>query len=301
MPRRLRAPAHRDEQLLRGDLGAVVELHGDAVVAVLADLGRLTAQVDRRRPPSPAGAGTGLAVRLSMPASRRGRISTTVIWVPSGGEEAGELAADDAAADHDHALGHGLEHAGCRWRSGPPGGPCRSPAARRARCRRTRPGGRRGSRSPSTTTASPSTRPSPRTTVTPLRLAAPSTPCRILRTTSSLRSIMLREVERDLRDDQPVLVGAPDPAQQVGRRQERLRGDAAPVEAGPAELRALDQRRRAPPAAPRAAPRRRRPGRRPAPRRGLPSPSSSALLDSRSLAAEGCGESRSCSAWWACG
>ena len=52
----------------------------------------------------------------------------------------------------------------------------------------------------------------------------------------------LREVEGHLGHHEAELVGAAHLAQQVGGRQERLGGDAAPVEAGPAELGALDQR-----------------------------------------------------------
>ncbi len=51
------------------------------------------------------------------------------------------------------------------------------------------------------------------------------------------------EVERDLRHHQAVLVGAAHPPQQVGGRQQRLGGDAAPVEAGAAQLGPLDQGR----------------------------------------------------------
>ena len=53
----------------------------------------------------------------------------------------------------------------------------------------------------------------------------------------------LGEVERDLGHHQAVLVGAAHPAQQVGGREQRLRRDATPVHARPAELRALDQGR----------------------------------------------------------
>ena len=122
-----------------------------------------------------------------MPARRRGQDLDDRDLGLQRGEEAGELAADHAAAAPRSCSRAPTRARGCRSRSAPRGGPCRSPAGPTARCRRTRPGGRTRSGSSLTTTASPSTRPSPRTTLTPLRLAAPSTPCRILRTTSSLR------------------------------------------------------------------------------------------------------------------
>ena len=95
-------------------------------------------------------------------------------------------------------------------------------------------------RSSPTTTSSPSTRPSPRTTVTPLRLAAPSTPLRIWRTTSSLRLIIFGKSNETSGTTSPYSSARRTLAQQVGGRQQGLRRDAAPVQAGPAQLRALD-------------------------------------------------------------
>ena len=147
-----------------------------------------------------------------------GRISTTVILRPSGGEQAGELAADHPAAHHDHALGHRLEHQDVV------GGHHRRVVHVEAR----QPRGLGADAHDQVVEGvalvadhhrAASTRPSPRTTSTPLRLAAPSTPWRILSTIVVLALHHAREVERDLGHDEaevrrragPAAAGRPSP------------------------------------------------------------------------------------------
>ena len=130
------------------------------------------------------------AVRLSMPSSSRGRISTTVIRVPSGAKRLANsqpitpppTMIIDSGTSSSTRMSFEVRIAG--WSMSKPGRPDGSVPTQTTRWSK-------GYDSPSTTTASPSTRPWPRTTSTPLRLAAPSTPLRMRRTISSLRSIIL--------------------------------------------------------------------------------------------------------------
>ncbi len=85
--------------------------------------------------------------------------------------------------------------------------------------------------------------PCSRTTRTFLRLHAASTPERILRTTSSLRAIIRVKSMVGSGTMIPKSDGVADPAQQVGAGEQRLGGDAAPVEARATELGALDEHR----------------------------------------------------------
>ena len=169
--------------------GAVVEPHRDAVVAVLGDLGDLASRCTVT-PSFSSRRWNWAAVRLSMPSSSRGRISTTVIRVPSGAKRLANsqpitpppTMIIDSGTSSSTRMSFEVRTAG--WSMSKPGRPDGSVPTQTTRWSK-------GYDSPSTTTASPSTRPWPRTTSTPLRLAAPSTPLRMRRTISSLRSIIL--------------------------------------------------------------------------------------------------------------
>ena len=186
-------PPHRHQAAGGGALGAVRQPRGEAVGAVLEHLR------DRR-----AGqhldplAAQGLAHGLADPAllvgqDRRQRLHQRHA-AAEGRQHRGELAADDAAADDDHALGQ-LVHLECRGGGErPPAAPGRcpgrgAPAPSPWRSRSSAPTAPARRRAVSTATRSGAvSQPSPRTTVTPRCAHASSTPPRIFAAMPMARS-----------------------------------------------------------------------------------------------------------------
>ena len=235
-----RPAADGDEQQLGLDALAALDGDGDAVVGGL----------DARN---------GVPVRKSILRLRKARSSALEDASSSSGDQAGqrlddrdvgaealpdagELAADDAAAEHDHRRGHPVEpqrvlggddplavdlEAGQRARVGA-GGQHDVLAGVRS-CRRPRP------------CWGPVSRPSPSTTVMPRPLIRPVQALEQPGDDAVLVGVDAGHVDAVERRADAELLGLAGGVGDLGRVQQRLGGDAADVQAGAAELALLDQ------------------------------------------------------------
>ena len=191
---------------------------------------------------------TTAATSVSQPVRIAGSASSTVTATPMSDEHRRELTADRPAADHRGALRQRREveelvggdddaavdlEAGQGARHRPRGEHHEAPGQARA-----------PASGPSTTRTTPSAsrRPVPLATVTPRPLSSPDRPLKSRSTTSFLRDWLTEKSTTGSPTARPNSPACGDRAAHVGRLEELLRRDAAAVQAGPADLVALDQR-----------------------------------------------------------